>query len=43
VFVHGIAADIATQALGSQHLIATDLPDAIARACETLQEASIVP
>jgi len=37
VFVHGAAAEIATQIVGSQHLIATDLPDAIARACEELR------
>jgi hydroxyethylthiazole kinase-like uncharacterized protein yjeF len=37
VFVHGMAAEIATRFLGSQHLVATDLPDAIARACETLR------
>ena len=36
VFVHGAAAEIATQTVGSRHLIATDLPDAIARACEEL-------
>jgi NAD(P)H-hydrate epimerase len=36
VFVHGAAADFATQTVGSHHLIATDLPDAIARACEAL-------
>jgi ADP-dependent NAD(P)H-hydrate dehydratase / NAD(P)H-hydrate epimerase len=37
VFVHGMAADIATRIVGSQHLMATDLPDAIARACEELR------
>jgi NAD(P)H-hydrate epimerase len=37
VFIHGAAAEIATQTVGSQHLIATDLPDAIARACEALR------
>jgi len=37
VFLHGAAADQATRALGSGNLIATDLPDAIARACEALR------
>jgi NAD(P)H-hydrate epimerase len=37
VFVHGAAAEIAVKAVGSRHLIATDLPDAIARACEGLR------
>ena len=37
VFLHGAAADEATRALGSGNLIATDLPDAIARACEALR------
>ena len=37
VFVHGAAADEATLVLGSGNLIATDLPDAIARACEALR------
>lgn len=37
VYVHGAAADIATRAVGSEHLIASDLPDAIARACEALR------
>lgn len=37
VFVHGAAADEAARALGSGNLIATDLPDAIARACEALR------
>jgi NAD(P)H-hydrate epimerase len=37
VFVHGAAAEIATQTVGSRQLIATDLPDAIARACEALR------
>jgi NAD(P)H-hydrate epimerase len=36
VFVHGRAADLATAALGSQLLLAGDLPDAIARAIESL-------
>lgn len=36
VFVHGAAAEVATQTVGSRHLVATDLPDAIARACEAL-------
>ena len=36
VFVHGAAADIATRTVGSHHIMATDLPDAIARACEAL-------
>jgi NAD(P)H-hydrate epimerase len=39
VFVHGMAADVASRALGGSHLMATDLPDAIARACETLRPA----
>jgi NAD(P)H-hydrate epimerase len=37
VFLHGLAADEATRTLGSGNLIATDLPDAIARACEALR------
>jgi NAD(P)H-hydrate epimerase len=37
VFVHGAAADEAARVLGSGNLIATDLPDAIARACEALR------
>jgi ADP-dependent NAD(P)H-hydrate dehydratase / NAD(P)H-hydrate epimerase len=37
VFVHGAAAEIAVRAVGSRHLIATDLPDAVARACEALR------
>jgi NAD(P)H-hydrate epimerase len=37
VYVHGAAAAVATQTVGSHHLIATDLPDAIARACEVLR------
>jgi NAD(P)H-hydrate epimerase len=37
VFLHGAAADEATRELGSGNLIATDLPDAIARACEALR------
>jgi NAD(P)H-hydrate epimerase len=37
VYVHGAAAALATQTVGSQQLIATDLPDAIARACEALR------
>ncbi len=37
VFLHGEAAEEATRVLGSQNLIATDLPDAIARACEALR------
>ena len=37
VFVHGAAADEAARALGSGNLVATDLPDAIARACEALR------
>lgn len=40
VFVHGLAAEIATRVLGGSHLTASDLPDAIARACEELQPAS---
>ena len=39
VFVHGLAADLATRALGGSHLMASDLPDAIARACEELRVA----
>ena len=37
VFMHGAAAEEATRALGSGNLMATDLPDAIARACESLR------
>ncbi len=37
VFLHGAAADEATRVLGSGNLVATDLPDAIARACEALR------
>jgi hydroxyethylthiazole kinase-like uncharacterized protein yjeF len=37
VFIHGTSAEFATKALGSRHLVATDLPDAVARACEALQ------
>jgi hydroxyethylthiazole kinase-like uncharacterized protein yjeF len=37
VFLHGAAADEATRELGSGNLIAADLPDAIARACEALR------
>jgi NAD(P)H-hydrate epimerase len=37
VFLHGAAADDAARVLGSGNLIATDLPDAIARACEALR------
>ena len=37
VFVHGAAAENATRVLGSGNLMATDLPDAIARACEALR------
>jgi ADP-dependent NAD(P)H-hydrate dehydratase / NAD(P)H-hydrate epimerase len=37
VFVHGLAAEVATQTLGGSHLMASDLPDAIARACAELQ------
>jgi len=42
VFVHGAAAEYATQAVGSQHLMATDLTDAIARACEALRSVYTV-
>lgn len=37
VFVHGLAAEVATRALGGSHLVASNLPDAIARACEELR------
>jgi NAD(P)H-hydrate epimerase len=37
VFLHGAAADEAARVLGSGNLIASDLPDAIARACEALR------
>jgi hydroxyethylthiazole kinase-like uncharacterized protein yjeF len=37
VFVHGMAAEEATRALGGSHLMASDLPDAIARACQELR------
>jgi NAD(P)H-hydrate epimerase len=40
VFVHGLAAEVATRALGGSHLMASDLPDAIARACEELRGGS---
>jgi hydroxyethylthiazole kinase-like uncharacterized protein yjeF len=43
VFVHGLAADIAARTIGSQHLIATDLPEAIAEACETLRAGQTQP
>jgi NAD(P)H-hydrate epimerase len=36
VFVHGRAAEIAAAALGSRLLVAGDLPDAVARAIESL-------
>jgi hydroxyethylthiazole kinase-like uncharacterized protein yjeF len=37
VFVHGASAELATAALGASHLVSTDLPDAVARACEALR------
>jgi ADP-dependent NAD(P)H-hydrate dehydratase / NAD(P)H-hydrate epimerase len=37
VFLHGAAAEVAARALGGGHLMAADLPDAIARACEALR------
>jgi len=37
VYVHGTAAELATRALGADRLVAADLPDAIARACEALR------
>ena len=37
VFVHGMAAPEAASALGSANIIAEDLPDAVARACEALR------
>jgi NAD(P)H-hydrate epimerase len=37
VFVHGVAADVAIRTLGSRRLIATDLHDAVARACDELR------
>ena len=37
VFLHGAAAEVASRELGSGNLIASDLPDAIARACEALR------
>lgn len=37
VFVHGLSATAATEALGSRHLMASDLPDAIARTIEGLR------
>jgi ADP-dependent NAD(P)H-hydrate dehydratase / NAD(P)H-hydrate epimerase len=37
VFVHGMAAEVAARALGGSHLVASDLPDAIARACADLR------
>jgi ADP-dependent NAD(P)H-hydrate dehydratase / NAD(P)H-hydrate epimerase len=36
VFVHGMAAEVAELDLGASHLMASDLPDAIARACDEL-------
>ena len=39
VFVHGMAAELATRLLGGSNLMASDLPDAIARACEELRPA----
>jgi hydroxyethylthiazole kinase-like uncharacterized protein yjeF len=38
-FVHGLAAELAARALGGSHLMASDLPDAIARACEEMRPA----
>ena len=37
VFAHGASAQAATEALGSRHLMASDLPDAIARTLERLR------
>jgi len=37
VFVHGMAATAAASTLGSANIIAADLPDAVARACEALR------
>jgi NAD(P)H-hydrate epimerase len=37
VFVHGMSATTAIEALGFRHLTASDLPDAIARAVERLR------
>jgi NAD(P)H-hydrate epimerase len=37
VFVHGYAAELASANLGIRNLVATDLPDAIGRACEQLR------
>lgn len=37
VFVHGTAAEVAIRELGSTHLMASDLPDAIARAFDELR------
>ena len=37
VFVHGASAEEAARTLGSGNLMASDLPDAIARACEALR------
>lgn len=37
VFLHGASAEEASRELGSGNLIASDLPDAIARACEALR------
>jgi ADP-dependent NAD(P)H-hydrate dehydratase / NAD(P)H-hydrate epimerase len=37
VFVHGAAAETASQTLGTRNLVATDLPDAVAQACESLR------
>jgi ADP-dependent NAD(P)H-hydrate dehydratase / NAD(P)H-hydrate epimerase len=38
VYLHGLAADTAIATLGSRLLVAGDLPDAIARTCERLQQ-----
>lgn len=37
VFVHGTAAEVAVRDLGASHLMASDLPDAIARAFDELR------
>lgn len=37
VFVHGLSAELAANDLRTRHLIASDLPEAIGRACEQLR------
>jgi NAD(P)H-hydrate epimerase len=37
VFIHGLSAELAIRDLGMHHLMASDLPDAVGRACERLR------